>query len=47
MIDTLFPKFTVWGFGQYLLFAFGLVVGVALFETPAKRIEGLIAGLKN
>lgn len=47
MIGELFPRFTAWGFGQYLLFAFGLTVGYALFEAPAKRIEGLIAGLKN
>jgi len=47
MMQGIIPKFTVWGLAEYMLWALGLSVGVALFAQPAGQVEGLIAGLKK
>ena len=32
---------------QYLIFGTGIALGMALFTDPMKKVESLIAGLKN
>tara|TARA_Y100001937_G_C7014346_1_gene282450 strand:- start:106 stop:252 length:147 start_codon:yes stop_codon:yes gene_type:complete len=41
------PDFSVYGIAEYLLFGAGIAAGFALFNSPMKQVENLIANLKN
>jgi len=41
------PDFTAYSIFSYLLFGTGIALGMALFADPMKKVESLIAGLKN